>query len=176
MKNTERFIHICTKKNDSFPNNDTLPVVILQSAVKGNDMTPENFEKIFTSNGWPAAWRNGIFNFHHFHSTAHEVLGIYSGWIEVCFGGPGGKVLKATAGDIIVIPAGVSHCNKTESGDFRVVGAYPKGQRWDMRKGTLDELPEVLTNIKAVPLPICDPFYGVKGPLLQLWRTEGTKQ
>lgn len=163
-------IHQHIKQNGSYPNNDTLPLVILQSAIKGAGISPEIFEKIFTDNGWPAAWRNGIFNFHHFHSTAHEVLGVYSGKVQACFGGPGGKIFEATAGDIIVIPAGVAHCNNVESSDFKVVGAYPEGQIWDMRRGNPDEFSEVLSNIENVLLPTSDPFYGAKGPLMQFWR------
>jgi uncharacterized protein YjlB len=166
----KEIIHQHIKQNGSYPNNDALPLLILQSAIKGAGVSPDSFEKVFTDNGWPAAWRNGIFNFHHFHSTAHEVLGVYSGKVQVCFGGPGGKIFEARAGDIIVIPAGVAHCNNVESSDFKVVGAYPEGQIWDMRRGNPEELPEVLSNIENVPLPTSDPFYGAKGPLMQFWR------
>lgn len=161
------------KRNGSYPNNESLPLVILQSAVKGAGITSEVFEKAFTDNGWPPAWRNGIFSFHHFHSTAHEALGVYSGWVQVCFGGPGGEILEAEAGDIIIIPAGVSHCNIAESKDFMVTGAYPEGQKWDMKRGKPDELSEVLCNIKAISLPAGDPFYGSEGPLMQLWTEDG---
>lgn len=170
IKTMSEIIHQHIKQNGNYPNNDTLPLLILKAASKGAGITPEGFEKEFTANGWPAAWRNGIFSFHHFHSTTHEVLGVYSGKVQVCFGGPGGKLLEAAAGDVIVIPAGVAHCNRAESSDFMVVGAYPEGQRWDMRRGTPEELSEVLCNISNVALPASDPFYGAEGPLMQFWR------
>jgi hypothetical protein len=35
--------------------------------------------ELFALNGWLGAWVNGVFSFHHFHSTAREVLGIVAG-------------------------------------------------------------------------------------------------
>ena len=31
-------------------------------------------EALFARNGWLGAWVDGIYSFHHFHSTRHEVL------------------------------------------------------------------------------------------------------
>ena len=33
------------------------------------------FESLFKTNGWTGAWRNGIYDFIHFHPRTHEVLG-----------------------------------------------------------------------------------------------------
>jgi uncharacterized protein YjlB len=153
-----------------FPNNANLPLVVVKSALKNGEISPEQFETLFTGNGWPAAWRNGLFDFHHYHSTAHEVLGVYSGWVKGCFGGPGGEIFEARAGDVIIIPAGVSHCNKGQSADFSVVGAYPLGQPWDMKYGRDDERPRADTNISNVALPGADPVFGPDGPVLALWQ------
>lgn len=35
---------------------------------------PEWFEMRFAENGWTGAWRDGVFDYHHFHVTTHEVL------------------------------------------------------------------------------------------------------
>ena len=156
-------------ENGSFPNNGRLPLLVFKQVFEKNRVTPERFEQLFTSNLWPAAWRNGIFSFHHYHSMAHEVLGVYRGWVEACFGGPDGLILRAEAGDVIIIPAGVSHCNKGQSPDFRVVGAYPQGQNWDMKYGKDGERPAVDQVISTVPLPAADPVAGKDGPLKTLW-------
>jgi uncharacterized protein YjlB len=152
-----------------FPNNGSLPLIIITAALDPGTISPEKFERTFTQNGWPAAWRNGLFDFHHYHSSAHEVLGVYSGWVKACFGGPQGETLKARAGDIIVIPAGVSHCNVGQSSDFRVVGAYPTGQEYDMMYGNDDDRPQADENIKTVGRPLADPVFGPTGPLIRLW-------
>lgn len=152
-----------------FPNNESLPLIIITAALDPTTISPEKFERTFTQNGWPAAWRNGLYDFHHYHSSAHEVLGVYSGWVSACFGGPQGETLKASAGDIIVIPAGVSHCNVGQSSDFRVVGGYPAGQEYDMMYGKDDDRPKADENIKNVGKPLADPVFGPTGPLMRLW-------
>jgi uncharacterized protein YjlB len=156
-------------ENGSFPNNGRLPLLIINGVFEKSRVSPERFEQLFTSNLWPAAWRNGIYSFHHYHSMAHEVLGVYRGWVEACFGGPDGLILRAEEGDVIIIPAGVSHCNKGQSSDFRVVGAYPQGQNWDMKYGKEGERPAVDQVISTVPLPAADPVAGKDGPLTALW-------
>jgi len=153
----------------TFPNNGTLPLIIITAALDRTALSPEKFERTFRQNGWPAAWRNGLYDFHHYHSLAHEVLGVYSGWVKACFGGPSGETLKAEAGDIIIIPAGVAHSNQGQSADFRVVGAYPAGQQVDMMYGKAGERPAADDNIVTVPRPLADPVFGPTGPLMKFW-------
>jgi len=127
-------------------------------------------EQLFAANGWLGAWRNGIYPFHHFHSTAHEVLGIASGRAIVMLGGPGGSELSVTRGDVLVLPAGTGHCNLRASDDLLVIGAYPDGMHWDLRRGDPAEHDEATTNIEAVPIPGADPVEGADGALTELWR------
>ena len=61
-------------------------------------------------------------------------------------------------------------CNLEASADLLVVGAYPPGQQWDLRRGEPGDRPAVLANIEAVPLPGTDPMHGPGGPLVALWR------
>jgi uncharacterized protein YjlB len=72
-----------------------------------------------------------------------------------------------------VLPAGTGHCNAGSSADLLVVGAYPNGMRWDLRRGDPAERDEVLANIAAVPLPDADPVQGPNGALNELWRDRG---
>ena len=154
-----------------FPNNADLPLIVLHQAFEAErGIPPETIENLFQKNGWESAWRNGLFSFHHYHSTAHEALGVYSGWVKAQLGGPGGKVVTARIGDVIIIPAGVSHKNLDQSPEFSVVGAYPQGQSWDMQYGKPGERPGADQNIRRVPLPTSDPVYGPDGPLMQLWK------
>lgn len=132
-----------------------------------------NFEGRFQKHQWVDCWRNGIYDYHHFHSTSHEVLGIYRGSAKVQFGGPQGVILEVQAGDVVVIPAGVAHKNLGSSSDFGVVGAYPEGFEPDMNYGKSEEHPKVDQNISAVPVPLSDPVYGDHGPLFQHWAARG---
>ena len=107
----------------------------------------------------------------HYHSSAHEVLGVFSGSARVQFGGETGIVLEVRAGDVVVIPAGVSHRNLGASRNFGVVGAYPNGQSWDMQYGKPGERPAADQRIARVPIPATDPVCGVDGPVCALWKT-----
>ncbi len=154
----------------SFPGS-RLPVLVYHDVAEARDAG--SCEALFARHGWLGAWRDGIFSFHHFHSTAHEVLGVASGSASVVLGGPSvGRRFEVAAGDVLVLPAGTGHFNAGSSGDFLVIGAYPNGMSWDMRRGDPDEHDEVLENIRAVPLPDGDPVEGEDGPLRRLWRGE----
>jgi uncharacterized protein YjlB len=153
----------------TFPNSHLPLLVYPKGIVPGSSDLVTFFEACFTRNGWPAAWRNGIYGFHHYHSTAHEVLGICRGRARVQMGGASGDVLTVTAGDAVVIPAGVAHKNLGASDDFLVVGAYPEGQSWDMNDGSPGERPQTDENIRTVRLPAADPLMGSAGPLTHHW-------
>jgi uncharacterized protein YjlB len=127
-------------------------------------------EQLFAGNDWLGAWRNGIYPFHHFHSTAHEALGIVSGRAIVMLGGPGGRELEINRGDVLVLPAGTGHCNLRSSDDLLVIGAYPDGMSWDLLRGDPSEHDDAVANIEKVPLPGVDPVEGSGGPLTELWR------
>lgn len=165
----EVFSHLIGEK-DPFPNNDHLPLLVCKRAFSfQGKLNPGVIEKAFAKNGWEGSWRNGLYPFHHYHSTAHEVLGVYSGSVRVQFGGEEGLMIVAEAGDVLVLPAGLAHKNIWSSHDFRVVGAYPKGTSWDMNYGKEGERPGADENIARVPLPENDPVYGADAKLLKHW-------
>jgi uncharacterized protein YjlB len=128
-----------------------------------------SFEALFDRNRWPAAWRNGVYPFHHFHCEAHEALGVYSGEVTVQFGGDEGIVLTARPGDVIVLPAGTGHKKLASRGAVGIVGAYPEGQSPDMNTPLLANAKRNLVAIASVGLPLCDPVYGEGGPLFGYW-------
>jgi uncharacterized protein YjlB len=148
--------------------NSPLPVLVYHD-IEGAH-TARDCEELFARNGWLGAWVDGIYAFHHFHSTAHEVLGIVAGTASVILGGPTGRRFEVARGDVVVLPAGSGHCNAGSSADLLVVGAYPNGMRWDLRRGDAAERDEVLANIAAVPRPDTDPVHGADGPLTEIWR------
>jgi uncharacterized protein YjlB len=151
--------------------NSALPVLVVHG-VDGLETTGACAER-FARNGWLGSWVNGIYAFQHFHSTAHEVLGIVAGGASVQLGGPDGPVFEVAAGDVLVLPAGTGHCNLGQTPDLTVVGAYPDGMWCDLRRGDPAERAEVLANIAAVPLPRTDPLLGAGGPLIEAWRAGG---
>jgi uncharacterized protein YjlB len=159
-----------------FPNNPRLPVLLYRRALRlpQHGDAAEVFERVFAQHSWSDGWRDGVYNYHHYHSTAHEVLGCYAGHATVQIGGPGGPVLVFSRGDVLVIPAGAAHKSLESSDDFSVVGAYADGRDYDMRRGQADERTLTERNIAAVPLPAADPVFGDTGPLLQHWSATAT--
>src|SRR5471032_1008026 len=109
------------------PNNAALPLIVYRSALPPFGDVAEKFETLFARNGWSGGWRAGIFAYHHYHSTAHEVLGIASGRAELRFGGERGKTVAVGECDVVVVPVGVGHKRESGSGDLVVIGAYPDG-------------------------------------------------
>jgi uncharacterized protein YjlB len=158
------------KDDGAIPNN-RLHLLLYRAVlpVSGDDPA-SSVVQLFASNNWTNSWRNGIYPFHHYHSTSHEVLGVYRGSVTVRLGGEQGKDFDVRAGDVIVIPAGVGHKNLGASDDFGVVGAYPDGRTWDLLRGKPGERPQADRNIASLPIPDNDPVYGGAGPLRTIWR------
>ena len=157
--------------HESFPNNPQLPVLLYRAAFRlpGYGDAAGTIEKAFRRNGWSSGWRDGLYNYHHYHSTAHEVLGCYAGKSRVQIGGPQGPVLDFARGDVLVLPAGAAHKSIETSKDFSVVGSYAQGRSYDMRRGRPEELAQANEQIEAVPLPERDPVFGSGGPLFRHW-------
>ena len=156
-------------ERDDIPNN-RLPALIYRSVLPGRSGRLERvFIEAFAKNGWGEAWINGIYDFHHFHPAAHEVLGIAAGWARVQLGGPDGPEVEVGAGDAVLIPAGVAHCCR-ESEGLSVVGAYPEGSvsHHHVHAGSLDPL-KARHLVENVSRPACDPMFGRGGPMNEHW-------
>jgi uncharacterized protein YjlB len=153
-----------------FPETAALPLLVYRRAVKTGSKAADACLGLFARNGWGGGWTDGIHPFHHFHATTHEALGIIRGSARVRFGGKDGPVVAVEAGDAVIIPAGVSHCNEGASDDLLVVGAYPGERGPDLeRQGSNEMTPAARKRVQAVPLPPSDPIFGKDGPLLRNW-------
>jgi len=154
------------------PNNPRLPLVLYRNAIKvdGAADPASLFEDTFHRHGWSDGWRNGIFDFLHFHPHGHEVLGIARGTARVQFGGARGIEVDLAPGDVAILPAGTGHRRLSSSRDLLVVGAYPAGSdQAHLRSGRRDH-DAVTESIAHTPLPEQDPLYGRNGPIVHLWR------
>lgn len=145
------------------PNNPHFPILIYKSVLT-DGMT---FEKLFAANGWDGIWTNGVFDYQHYHSGAHEVLGIGKGSATLLIGGPDGAALEVEVGDCLVLPAGTGHQNLACSSDFQVVGAYPPGQQADIL--TKAASTAQLRRISSLPRPETDPVTGCANGLIERW-------
>ncbi len=156
-------------KDDGKIPNSKLPLILYKNAFKERGNQGASWlENRFAENNWTNSWRNGIYSFHHYHSTSHEVLGVYAGSALVHLGGEKGEKVDVEAGDIIIIPAGVGHKNLGSKG-LGVVGAYPDGRSWDLNRGYASERPKADENIAALPIPKADPLLGSKDGIVGIW-------
>lgn len=157
--------------------NNPLPFLVYRSVIKldGRFDPASVFEVLFAHNSWGRSWRNGIYDYVHYHSQIHEVLGIARGQGRVRFGGDRGVELDVAAGDVAVLPAGTGHQRLTASADLLVVGAYPPEGTYDECRGKPDEHAHALKTIPRVPLPGTDPLFGPGGPLRELWTKSQVK-
>src|SRR5882757_9125923 len=151
--------HASRFKDDGIiPNHPAFPLIVYKRAVRlPRQLDPAAvLEDLFGKNGWGNSWRDGIYDYLHYHSKIHEVLGIARGTGKVQFGGKRGRTLTLKAGDVAILPAGTGHQCLSASKDFLVVGAYPPNGKYDECTDTRDYDGAVKTIPKIAP-PKKDP-------------------
>lgn len=146
----------------TIPNNPRLRVLIYRGVTDVKDRA-RAFERLFEKNGWTNSWRGGLYDYDHFHSKAHEVLGVAEGSVTARLGGANGKTVTLKAGDVAVLTAGTGHMCERATGNLVIVGAYDRGRDWDICRGATQQSREVRQNIAAVPDPDRDPVTGASG-------------
>lgn len=160
-------------EDDGTVPNNSLPLILHRDAFeKRGSEGAAWLEDQFAKNNWLNSWRNGVFGYHHYHSTSHEVLGVYSGSAKLQLGGEQGEELEVKAGDVCIIPAGVAHKNLGSSNDFGVVGAYPNGRSHDLKTADKNVRTQSYQNIIDVPVPTTDPLLGKDGGLTEIWHED----
>jgi uncharacterized protein YjlB len=167
----ERKPHTVRFKDDGLiPNHPRWPLIIYRRAVDLDERhdPAAAIEDLFEVNGWNDTWRDGIYDYVHYHSQIHEVLGVARGKGRVRFGGHKGRIFKLKAGDVAILPAGTGHQCLSADDDFLVVGAYPRAGTYECT--TVEERLRARMTIPKVPVPRKDPVYGASGPLSKLWK------
>lgn len=122
----------------------------------------------------------------HYHPNVHEAYAVILGSSTLYLGldvtantsdNPETEncaEVEVSTGDVIVLPAGVSHCSKDYSPEYRYLAAYPKeGEKYRLvrdihvkRLDTYDNSGDI-AKAKRVPIP-ADPIFGSQG-LPQIW-------
>jgi uncharacterized protein YjlB len=162
------------RDDGKIPNHPRWPVIIYWSVIQ----LPRAFdpaavmEELFDKNGWGDSWRNGIYDYLHYHPRIHEVLGIARGSAKVRLGGDRGRTFKLSTGDIVILPAGTGHQCLAASKDFLVVGAYPASGTYDECRPDDEGRDRSVKSATKVKRPRKDPVFGANGPLLKLWKVK----
>ena len=146
---------------DRIPNNPWFPVLIYHD-VDAAAAGARSVRALFAQHGWGGSWVDGVFGFHHFHSTSHEALAVVAGRATLELGGPQGRRFDVSAGDVLVLPAGTGHRRASSDPGFTVVGAYPAGQEdYDVLRGDdPDEVEAARARIAALGPPPQGPVGG----------------
>ena len=153
--------------------NSRLPLLIYRNAVTvGPDGDIETVMlQSFQRNDWLNNWHyRGVYEYPHWHSTSHEVLGIVRGEILLRLGGAAQSRMTFQAGDVIIVPAGVSHTSLGGSDNVFMVGGYPEGRDWDLMvdgEVSESEMRLAVKRMMTLPIPARDPITGTP---MQLWR------
>jgi uncharacterized protein YjlB len=156
--------------DDGLVPNNPMPFLVYKGGAVDNDHPEKTIEGLFGANGWGEMWRNGVFDYLHYHATVHEALGVARGHARVRFGGDNGREIEIAAGDVAILPAGTGHQCLSHSRDFCVVGAYPPGPKMHVTLPTPENYRKALQTIPKVELPKIDPVLGADGPLVRLWK------
>jgi len=139
-------------EDDGLVPNNPMPFLVYKGSIDVDNEHPEKtIEGLFGANGWGEMWRNGVYDYLHYHATVHEALGVARGHARVRFGGDGGREIEIS------------------SRDFCVIGAYPPGPQMHVTLPTPENHAKALQTIPAVELPKTDPVMGTDGPLVRLW-------
>jgi uncharacterized protein YjlB len=164
-------------EDDGLVPNNSMPFLVYKQAISvDNDHPERTIEGLFGANGWGDMWRNGVYDYLHYHATVHEALGVARGHARVRFGGDRGKEIEIAAGDVAILPAGTGHQCLSASQDFCVIGAYPPGPKMQVTRPTPENHRKALTTIPEVKLPKTDPVLGAEGSLVRLWHRDRAEQ
>jgi len=146
------------------------PLLIYHNAFVPDNLTPDAVDAHLVSIGiFSAQWQYTMYAQDHFHSTTHELLVVFKGSAQVCFGGednPDRVEVEVKMGDAMLLPAGVAHRLLEGRDGFEMVGSYPRGATWDMcygRKG--EDVDEKIAKLRWFKK---DPLYGEEGPALDV--------
>jgi uncharacterized protein YjlB len=158
-------------EDDGLVPNNPMPLLVYKNALDvANEHPEKTIEGLFGANGWGQMWRNGIYDYLHYHATVHEALGVARGQALIRFGGDKGEEIEISAGDVAILPAGTGHQCISASDDFCVIGAYPPGPKMHVTRPTPENYKKALKTIPAVKLPKTDPVTGEDGALVKLWK------
>jgi uncharacterized protein YjlB len=158
-------------EDDGVVPNNRLPFLVYKGAIDVDNSHPERtIEELFGANGWGDMWRNGVYDYLHYHATVHEALGVARGHARVRFGGDRGKEIEIAPGDVAILPAGTGHQCLSASPNFSVVGAYPPGPKMQVTLPSPENHVRALKTIPEVKVPKTDPVLGANGPLVRLWK------
>lgn len=144
----------------TFANNDMYPTLLLKSVFDGTQA--EGVRRITNDGKWTPPWAWGIFEYHHYHSRAWELLLCVRGEASVQLGEPTGPTVSISRGDSVLVPPGVAHKQLNANGGFTLLGAYPTHD-FDGSIDTLTGLPtaEQRNRIKACFVPLTEPITGL---------------
>ncbi|MES2454778.1 MAG: hypothetical protein V4594_04525 [Bacteroidota bacterium] len=168
----EPSFEIINLSDDGTIPNSKYPVIVYHHAFTMEGKPAADFlEARFSENSWSNAFRWKVYDFHHYHTNTHEVLGVYAGNALLQLGGPQGEKLHVRLGDVILLPAGTGHISLSHSDDFAVVGAYPGSAEPDLVKLDDERPAGVRDTVDSVPVPEHDPLYGdIPGGMVSSWK------
>ena len=146
------------------PNNSLL-LVVYRGLWRRSSGRAAACEAHVCRNGWPGAWRNGIYRATTTTAPRMRCVGIAAGNARVRLGGDAGKTVELRTGDVVSHPGRVAHKRRSASPDLLVIGSYPRGKVPDHCRAEPRAHDAAQGRIAAVPLPAAGPGYRPRGAL-----------
>ena len=158
-------------KDDGITPNSHLPVLIYRGLFDpAYESCEEWLEEQFTLNGWSRTCHKPLFDFYHYHSNTHEVLGVCDGACYIQLADKNGVKTEITKGDVVLIPAGVGHFCVEHSKDFAVVAGYPDNVIPDVLRPSPENREKALEKMNEITLPEFDPIlHDEEGGVQKFW-------
>src|SRR4051812_50169718 len=109
---------------EQIPNHPSFPVLVYRGVPRVREGA-DACRALFAEHGWRGAWVDGVFDYHHFHSTSHEVLGVIGGGAARGHRGPQGGGIEGGGGGAGGPPPRARHPRAAGRGGVAVGGGGP---------------------------------------------------
>ena len=157
--------------DDGLVPNNILPLVIYKRAIELAGGDPARaIDELFRANGWDQRWRDGIFDYQHYHATCTRRSASRAATRWCCSAASTARRSSSTPATSRSCPPAPA----TSASSPAMISAWSAPTRpakpWRSLARPRRTYRRAMETIPLVLPPPSDPVFGQDGPLLRLWR------